>query len=89
MRPLLEAVDDHAVRQVVGRKRHCDFVAQDDANAVFAHAAAELCANGTCFGFNFKLAASEHLGHYSVQLYVIIVAQKGLRFAGLAPRAPF
>src|SRR5262245_11807147 len=43
--PLLVPVGDHAVAQIVGRQRDGHAIAQDHADAVLAHAAAQLRAH--------------------------------------------
>jgi hypothetical protein len=73
------AVRDHAVRKVVRRKRDRNSVAKDHADAILAHAPAELCAdNRASIGLHLELAARKHLRDETVELYMIIASQNCL-----------
>jgi hypothetical protein len=80
------AVNDHAVRQVVRRQRYSDPVAQDHADAVLAHAAAELGTHdGACVGLDLELTAGEDLRNYAIELYMVIASQE-VPLAGRSPK---
>jgi hypothetical protein len=71
------AVDDHAVREVVRRKGHRHPVAENDADAVLAHAATQLGANnGARVGLYLELTSGEDLRNYAIELYMVIASQE-------------
>ena len=73
------AVGDHAVREVVRRKRDRHSVAENHADAVLAHAATQLRAHDRAsIGLDLELAARKHLRDEPIELYMIIASQNGL-----------
>ena len=67
------------MREIVRREGDRDAIAKDHADAVFAHATAELGPDyRTGVGLNFELPASEHVGDYAVELHMIVATQRRL-----------
>ncbi len=59
--------------EIVGRERHSDAIAEDDANAELAHTAAKLRAHlGSGVGFDLKLTTGEDVRHDAFELDVVI-----------------
>jgi hypothetical protein len=70
------AVRDHSVGEIIRRKRHSHAISEDHADAVFAHAPAQLCANDRAgVGLDLELATCENLRHQTFELYVIVASQ--------------
>ncbi|MFM2419355.1 MAG: hypothetical protein RL385_4078, partial [Pseudomonadota bacterium] len=69
----LRSENDHAMAEIVRGKRNRDTVAQNNANAVLAHAPAQTCpydCSGVCL--DLELPAGKDLSDYAVQLDVVV-----------------
>ena len=75
---LLSAINDDPSCRIVRRQSHSDFVAQDDANAVFPQFATEVREHlVTGFQFDPETARGQHFDHTSLKLNMLFAGHLG------------